>query len=286
MKGWVYVITNPSISGTKVGFSTKDPELRARELSSTGVPYPYVVEYDVLVEHPKKYEQAIHRRLKDEGQGEAKEWFKCTPEEAVVAIKTVIGDDKIIIESYRRVERAKAEELQRQQLQEKELREKQEEELRRASKAEQERAEHLQYLRRKEEAEEAELRKIKAQEKQEISRTGNGTPFQEELEKTRKEEKIRREEEEKKIARQYLERKEASLQGGNEKRKDGTQSTNNVPGTIEVLFAIFSLPFWAYGVYVSTSVGAILTFLFICLVCVFVIYIALTNASKNSNEKK
>jgi len=36
MKGWVYVISNKAMSGlVKVGYSTKDPELRAAELSHT-----------------------------------------------------------------------------------------------------------------------------------------------------------------------------------------------------------------------------------------------------------
>lgn len=34
MRGWVYVISNPTIPGlVKIGFSTKDPLLRAEELN-------------------------------------------------------------------------------------------------------------------------------------------------------------------------------------------------------------------------------------------------------------
>jgi len=37
MKGWVYVITNKAMpSLVKVGFLTKDPGLRAKELGNTG----------------------------------------------------------------------------------------------------------------------------------------------------------------------------------------------------------------------------------------------------------
>jgi hypothetical protein len=47
MKGWVYVITNLAMPGlVKVGYSRKDPELRAAELNSTGTPHPFVVEYE------------------------------------------------------------------------------------------------------------------------------------------------------------------------------------------------------------------------------------------------
>ena len=47
MKGWVYIITNKSMPNlVKVGFSTKDPQTRADDMYSTGVPHPYVVEYE------------------------------------------------------------------------------------------------------------------------------------------------------------------------------------------------------------------------------------------------
>lgn len=114
MKGWVYVITNPSMPGIcKVGTTDKDPEERALELNHTGTPRPYVVEYEVLVENAREYEQAAHRLLEKEGKHDAKEWFKCSPEEAVIAVKTVVGD-KVILETYKRVEKAKAEELRRE----------------------------------------------------------------------------------------------------------------------------------------------------------------------------
>lgn len=58
MRGWVYVITNKSMPDfLKVGFTLKDPNLRARELNSTGLPHSYVVEYEVFVEHPRRCEQ-------------------------------------------------------------------------------------------------------------------------------------------------------------------------------------------------------------------------------------
>lgn len=61
MKGWVYVMTNPSMPGLiKVGFSMSDPELRARELGHTGIPGAYLVEYEVLTGNPFQVEQAAH----------------------------------------------------------------------------------------------------------------------------------------------------------------------------------------------------------------------------------
>ena len=74
MKGWVYVIRNKSMPGiVKVGFSTKDPEMRAAELNNTGSPHPYTVDYEVLVDDPRNIEQLVHDRLKMQ--------FHCHPAE-------------------------------------------------------------------------------------------------------------------------------------------------------------------------------------------------------------
>jgi T5orf172 domain len=47
IRGWVYIISNPAMPGLlKVGFSRKDPQLRALEHDTTGCPQPYSVKYD------------------------------------------------------------------------------------------------------------------------------------------------------------------------------------------------------------------------------------------------
>jgi hypothetical protein len=90
MKGWVYIITTKAIPNLiKVGFSTKDPELRALELNNTGNPYPYKVEYDVLVNEPRAVEQTAHELLKN--HHENKEWYKCSIEIAIAAIRKAAG---------------------------------------------------------------------------------------------------------------------------------------------------------------------------------------------------
>lgn len=118
MKGWVYVFSNKAMPGlVKVGFSTKDPDLRAAELNHTGSPHPYVVEYEMLIEEPYQIEQQTHRLLSS--KREAKEWFRCSAEEAVVAIKHIAGT-RAISETYKRAERAKAEALHQQELEKQE----------------------------------------------------------------------------------------------------------------------------------------------------------------------
>ena len=73
----------------KVGFSTKDPHLRAAELEGTGTPHPFKVEFDLLTLNPRSVEQAVHKRLAS--HREAKEWFRCSKEQAISTVKEIAG---------------------------------------------------------------------------------------------------------------------------------------------------------------------------------------------------
>ena len=107
MKGWVYVITNKGlIDLVKVGFTTKVPDYRAEDLSKAGHPYPCVVEYEVLINEPRQIEQKVHKALAE--KWESKEWFRCSIEEAIAAIKQVVGEN-IIFETNYYLERNKPE---------------------------------------------------------------------------------------------------------------------------------------------------------------------------------
>lgn len=69
----------------KVGYSTKDPSLRARELDSSGFPHSFRVEADFLVDSPRDVEQRAHSQLSS--YREAKEWFRCDVAIAASAIQ-------------------------------------------------------------------------------------------------------------------------------------------------------------------------------------------------------
>jgi hypothetical protein len=98
IRGWVYVISNAAMPGlVKVGYSTKDPQLRAEELAGTGVPHPYVVERELLAFSPREIEQEVHARLAHRREG--KEWFKCGPDEAWATILQVAGSRRIALPS-------------------------------------------------------------------------------------------------------------------------------------------------------------------------------------------
>ena len=62
----------------------KDPEERAKELCSTGVPTPFVVEYESLIENPRSIESDVHQVLSQYREG--KEFFRC---QTIVAIEAI-----------------------------------------------------------------------------------------------------------------------------------------------------------------------------------------------------
>lgn len=89
VKGWVYVLTNESFDGlVKVGFSMKDPKLRASEMYGTGLPYPFHVHFAVLVDNPFEVEQRTHKLLAN--FHESKEFFRTNTNFAVNAIRSSI----------------------------------------------------------------------------------------------------------------------------------------------------------------------------------------------------
>jgi len=86
IRGWVYIIDNEAMPNIlKIGYSTKDPTLRARELAGTGSPHSFRVVFDVLVNEPMAVEQATHAMLASKREG--KEWFRCSHVEAIEAIR-------------------------------------------------------------------------------------------------------------------------------------------------------------------------------------------------------
>ena len=80
----------------KIGYTKKDPKIRAYGLYNSGNPHPYIVDYEILIDNPYIIEQKIHRELSSKREG--KEWFRCSIEDAIAAFKTVAGN-QIIHES-------------------------------------------------------------------------------------------------------------------------------------------------------------------------------------------
>jgi len=91
LDGWVYVIDNVSMPElVKVGYTTRTPQLRARELGGTASPTPYEVVFAVHVEDPSRLESLVHIALSDYRAG--LEWFKCSHAVAISEIRTVVNN--------------------------------------------------------------------------------------------------------------------------------------------------------------------------------------------------
>lgn len=91
--GVVYVLSNPCMPGiVKIGQTTRKIDERLRELSiSTGVPQPFVREALFSSTDPNRDEQNIHNRLSVARVSDNREFFRLTPQDAVGAIKNILG---------------------------------------------------------------------------------------------------------------------------------------------------------------------------------------------------
>lgn len=86
-KGFVYVLTNAAMPNlVKIGFSLKMPTERAAELSSTGVPGSFEVEYYCLVEDPAGLESRVHADLAPKRHSADREFFRISVTEAITSI--------------------------------------------------------------------------------------------------------------------------------------------------------------------------------------------------------
>jgi len=83
-QGTIYVLTNPVLKDrVKIGKTGRSPEGRADELSSTGIPYRFVVAYEQQVSDCEAAERQIHQTLQNHRINRRREFFKLTLKEAI-----------------------------------------------------------------------------------------------------------------------------------------------------------------------------------------------------------
>lgn len=97
-KGYIYVLANSSMPElVKIGKTTRQPRDRAQELSKvTGVPTPFIVVYEKLVEDPDAVESFVHEVLARKGYkvAENREFFSSPVAEVIDAIIQAIDSLK------------------------------------------------------------------------------------------------------------------------------------------------------------------------------------------------
>lgn len=96
--GYVYVMTNEHIPNLiKIGMTTRTPDERSSELSSTGVPGRWSVEYSIFVPNCEKIEKKVHKALKEFRLSEDREFFKV---EICSAIEVIESHSKSMTEHF------------------------------------------------------------------------------------------------------------------------------------------------------------------------------------------
>jgi hypothetical protein len=85
--GYVYVLSNPAMPGVvKIGRSVHGGASRGRSFYQTGVPEPFVLEFEIYTNSHEELEAIVHDELAKLRVNPRREFFKCLPSEAIEAV--------------------------------------------------------------------------------------------------------------------------------------------------------------------------------------------------------
>ena len=99
-KGWIYCMSNKSFpSLLKIGQTKNIPTARAEQLYSTGVPYPFKIEFAKKIENYEKREKIIHTILEKTTKrvNSKREFFEASVKDVKLIFDLLDGDDFIEI---------------------------------------------------------------------------------------------------------------------------------------------------------------------------------------------
>lgn len=90
--GYIYILINPALHRDllKIGKTTRQPEDRAKEISSTGVPAEYRVAFDIESSDCDLAELIVHNRLAEYRYTKNREFFKLPLKTAISKITSLI----------------------------------------------------------------------------------------------------------------------------------------------------------------------------------------------------
>jgi hypothetical protein len=85
----VYVLTNPAMPGlVKIGQTgADDAATRLGQLYTTGVPFPFKLEFAAKVANPEEVERALHRAFAPQRPNARREFFQIEPDQAIAILK-------------------------------------------------------------------------------------------------------------------------------------------------------------------------------------------------------
>lgn len=90
--GYVYILSNESLKGLKIGYTQNCPYDRSADLYTTGVPTEFVVEKFFFVEDAPLCEELVHNRLTRHRISESREFFRIELDKAVRVVEQAIDD--------------------------------------------------------------------------------------------------------------------------------------------------------------------------------------------------
>ena len=91
MSGYIYILSNPAFNNLlKIGFTNETIEERMKQLNTTGVPLPFILEAAFLVQDAITTEQHIHTALAEFRLESNREFFKIQTSEAPSIIFPII----------------------------------------------------------------------------------------------------------------------------------------------------------------------------------------------------
>jgi hypothetical protein len=95
MPSIVYVLTNPAMPGlVKIGqTSAEEAAVRLAQLYSTGVPFPFNLEYAAKVNNPGEVENALHRAFAPNRVNPRREFFSIEAEQVIAILKLLHIDE-------------------------------------------------------------------------------------------------------------------------------------------------------------------------------------------------
>lgn len=92
--GYVYVLENETIPGlVKIGSTERNPDDRAKELMTTGVPALFKVVYSRYVFDCKLAEELVHKALGEQRKNNDREFFAVSVAEAIEVIEAITAEE-------------------------------------------------------------------------------------------------------------------------------------------------------------------------------------------------
>lgn len=100
MEGYVYILVNSSLPNLiKIGRTTKEPNIRAAELSSTGTPGRFIVAYSVLVDNCVEVETQLHSIYSKQRHTNDREFFELDSPTAINKLNEITKDRQVTASS-------------------------------------------------------------------------------------------------------------------------------------------------------------------------------------------